>query len=315
MTAADLDPQMIDVLRVQEERSLSRAPISQTSVTEIRNLYIQERAYWNANPPTVASIQECRIEGPVGDIALRCYLPREEQALPGLIYLHGGGFIMGNLDTHDRIMRVLATQSNLAVVGVDYHLAPEHKFPIALNETLAVIAHLESHGDALGIDSTRLALGGDSAGANLAVSATQLLHAASPYRVRYLLLYYGAFGLRNSESRRRFGGTEDGLSEENLRYYEDCYLRSAVDADDPRYNILAGDFSRLPSAFIGTAEHDPLIDDSIALKKRMDAAGGVSSQLRIYPGVLHGFLHYGRILEKANEALTEGANSLQSALT
>ena len=129
---------------------------------------------------------------------------------------------MGNLDTHDRIMRVLATQSNLAVVGVDYHLAPEYKFPIALNETLAAIAHLESHGDALGIDSTRLALGGDSAGANLAVSATQLLHAASPYRVRYLLLYYGAFGLRNSESRRRFGGTEDGLSEEDLRYYEDC---------------------------------------------------------------------------------------------
>ena len=220
---------------------------------------------------------------------------------------------MGNLDTHDRNMRILARQSKLAVLGVDYHLAPEYKFPTALNEILAVIAHLESHGDALGIDSTRLALGGDSAGANLAVSATQLLHAVSPYRVRYLLFYYGAYGVRHSESRRRFGGSEDGLSEADLRYYEDCYLRNAVDADDPRYNILAGDFSRLPSAFIGAAGNDPLIDDSRALKKRMDAAG-VSSQLLIYPGVLHGFLHYGRILEKANQALTEGANSLHSAL-
>ena len=220
--------------------------------------------------------------------------------------------MMGNLDTHDRIMRVLAIESNLGVVGVDYHLAPEYRFRTALNETLAVIEYLESHGNTLGIDGTRLALGGDSAGANLAVSATQTVHAASPSRIRCLLLYYGAFGLRNSESRRRFGGSDDGMSEDDLKYYEHCYLRTADDMEDPRYNVLAGDVSRLPSAFIGAAEYDPLLDDSLALKKHMDAAG-VSSQIRIYSGVLRGFLHYSRILDKARQALTEGANFLHRA--
>ena len=220
--------------------------------------------------------------------------------------------MMGNLDTHDRIMRVLAIESKLGVVGVDYHLAPEYRFPTALNETLAVIEYLESHGNTLGIDGSRLALAGDSAGANLAVSATQTVHAASSSRIHCLLLYYGAFGLRNSESRRRFGGSDDGMSEEDLKYYENCYLRTADDMEDPRYNVLAGDVSRLPSAFIGAAEYDPLLDDSLALKKHMDATG-VSSQIRIYSGVLHGFLHYGRILDKAGQALTEGANFLYRA--
>ena len=312
MNRAKLDPQMIDVLEIQGKRSLSLGQIDNAPVAEVRDLYTSERAYWNADPPALASIEEFWIDGPVGDIKIRRYLPKNNQTLPCLIYLHGGGFMMGNLDTHDRIMRVLAIESKLGVVGVDYHLAPEYRFPTALNETLAVIEYLESHGNTLGIDGARLALGGDSAGSNLAVSATQIIHAASPSQIRYLLLYYGAFGLRNSESRRRFGDSDDGLSEEDLKYYENYYLRTADDMHDPRYNVLAGDFSRLPPVFVGAAEHDPLLDDSLALKEHMDAAG-VSSQLRIYSGVLHGFLHYGRILDKANQALAEGANFLHRA--
>ena len=127
------------------------------------------------------------------------------------------------------------------------------------------------------------------------------------------MLYYGAFGLRNSESRRRFGDSDDGISEEDLKYYENSYLRTADDMQDPRYNVLAGDASRLPSAFIGAAECDPLLDDSLALKKHMDATG-VPNQIRIYSGVLHGFLHYSRILDKAIQALTDGANFLHLSL-
>jgi acetyl esterase len=309
---AKLDPQMIDILEIQEKRSLSLDQINNTSVAEVRDLYTRERAYWNADPPALASIEDFCIDGPVGDIKIRRYLPNNNQRLPCLIYLHGGGFMVGNLDTHDRIMRVLAIESKLGVVGVDYHLAPEYRFPTALNETLAIIEYLESHGNTLGIDGARLALGGDSAGANLAVSATQTVHAASPSRIRCLLLYYGAFGLRNSESRRRFGDSDDGMSEEDLKYYENSYLRTTDDTQDPRYNVLAGDVSRLPSAFIGAAEYDPLLDDSLALKDHMDTAG-VFNQLRIYSGVLHGFLHYGRILDKANQALAEGANFLHRA--
>ena len=282
-------------------------------MAEVRDLYTKERAYWNADPPALASIEDFWIDGPVGDIKIRRYLPNNNQTLPCFVYLHGGGFMMGNLNTHDRIMRALAIESKLGVVGVDYLLAPEYRFPTALNETLAVNDYLESHGNTLGIDGTRLALGGDSAGANLAGSATQIIHAASPSQIRYLLLYYGAFGLRNSESRRRFGGSDDGMSEEDLKYYEHCYLRTADDIEDPRYNVLAGDVSRLPSAFIGAAEYDPLLDDSLALKKQMDATE-VSSQLRIYSGVLHGFLHYGRILATATQALADGATILHRAI-
>ena len=147
MHRAKLDPQMIDVLEIQEKRSLSLDQIDNTSVAEVRDLYTRERAYWNADPPALASIEEFWIDGPVGDIKIRRYLPNNNQTLPCLIYLHGGGFMMGNLDTHDRIMRVLAIESKLGVVGVDYHLAPEYRFPTALNETLAVIEYLENHGN------------------------------------------------------------------------------------------------------------------------------------------------------------------------
>ncbi|MDP6531354.1 MAG: alpha/beta hydrolase fold domain-containing protein [Arenicellales bacterium] len=313
MPGTDLDPQMMAVLEKQRTLAAPAGDLAQMPLEEIRRRYELERSYWNAGAPDVASVRESTIKGPVGDIALRCYLPTTDSPLPVLVYLHGGGWVVGSLDSHDRIMRRLAADSGAAVVGVNYSLSPEYKFPVALEETTAVIEHLQASGGELGVDGRRLALGGDSAGANMAVSVAQAQHAANPGTVRYLLLYYGGYGLPDSVSRRLFGGADDGMSTTDLAFYRDCYLRSPGDAKDSRVNVLAGNIAVLPPAFIGVAQCDPLRDDSLALNGLM-AGAGIASELRMYQGVLHGFLHYGRMLDKANTALKEGAAALGQAV-
>jgi acetyl esterase len=313
MPGTDLDPQMMAVLEKQRTLAAPAGDLAQMPLEEIRRRYELERSYWNAGAPDVASVRESTIKGPVGDIALRCYLPTTDSLLPVLVYLHGGGWVVGSLDSHDRIMRRLAADSGTAVVGVNYSLSPGYKFPVALEETTAVIEHLQASGGELGVDGRRLALGGDSAGANMAVSVAQAQHAANPGTVHYLLLYYGGYGLADSASRRLFGGADDGMSATDLAFYRDCYLRSPGDAKDSRVNVLEGNIAVLPPAFIGVAQCDPLRDDSLALNALMVRAG-IASELRMYQGVLHGFLHYGRMLDKANTALKEGAAALGQAV-
>ena len=148
------------------------------------------------------------IEGPVRDIPIRIYKPNDLNEGTVLLYLHGGGWILGNLDTHDRVMRLLADFSGARVVGVDYALSPEYKFPVAINEVRAVLDWLQAHGPDHGLDSARLGIGGDSAGANLAVSVTQLCHQQSPGLIQFLLLYYGAYGLTESASWQQYGNAE-----------------------------------------------------------------------------------------------------------
>ena len=313
MPGTDLDPQMMAVLEKQRTLAAPAGDLAQMPLEEIRRCYELERSYWNAGAPDVASVRESTIKGPVGDIALRCYLPTTDSPLPGLVYLHGGGWVVGSLDSHDRIMRRLAADSGTAVLGVNYSLSPEYKFPVALEETTAVIEYLQASGGELGVDGRRLALGGDSAGANMAVSVAQAQHAANPGTVHYLLLYYGGYGLADSASRRLFGGADDGMSATDLAFYRDCYLRSPGEAKDSRVNVLDGNIAVLSPAFIGVAQCDPLRDDSLALKALM-ARAGIASELHMYQGVLHGFLHYGRMLDKANTALKEGAAALGQAV-
>jgi acetyl esterase len=313
MPGTDLDPQMMAVLEKQRTLAVPAGDLAQMPLEEIRRRYELERSYWNADAPDVASVRESTIKGPVGDIALRCYLPTTDSPLPVLVYLHGGGWVVGSLDSHDRIMRRLAADSGTAVVGVNYSLSPGYKFPVALEETTAVIEHLQASGGELGVDGRRLALGGDSAGANMAVSVAQAQHVANPGPVHYLLLYYGGYGLADLASRRLFGRADDGMSATDLAFYRGCYLRSPGEAKDSRVNVLEGNIAVLPPAFIGVAQCDPLRDDSLALNALM-ARAGIASELRMYPGVLHGFLHYGRMLDKANTALKEGAAALGQAV-
>jgi acetyl esterase len=318
MTTSDdkrrLHPQMMTVLETQAEVTPGAAKVHELDVGEARRLYAAGRRYWGADAPEVDEIIDTSVEGPAGSIPVRVYHPGNERPLPALVYIHGGGWVVGSIDTHDKIMRLLAIRSGAAVIGVDYRLAPEHKFPTAVHECHAVIAHIGDHGDDWGVDPGCLAIGGDSAGANMAMAVALSLRDTQPGRLSLLLLIYGVFGLRDSSSRRLFGRGEAGLSCKDMEYYVDCYTRGPEDLHDCRFNTLSADLRGLPPAFIAAAALDPLLDDSVAMQALLEEAG-VASRLRIYEGVLHGFLHYTRILDAANAAIDDAAEAIRTTFS
>ena len=309
-----LDPQMIAVMDKRRTLTIGLQNQGNLSIDDSRNNYNHERAWWNAIKPKMDSVEELSVPGPCRDIALRIYRPFIQNSCPTLLYLHGGGWVVGNLDTHDRVMRLLAQFSGAAVVGIDYALSPEHKFPVAINETLAVIQWLESSGRSHGLDPTRLALGGDSAGANMAVAVTQLHHQQDRQAIRFLLLYYGAYGLTDSWSWQQYGNADYEFTREDKAFYLDSYLANPGDHADSRFNVLSGNIACLPQAFIAAAEYDPLHDDSVALHEAMRKANR-PAHLEVYTGVLHSFIHYSRLLDKATHALRDGAHALTKALS
>ena len=308
-----LDPQMVAAMQKQAELAPGVGEMHTMPIDEVRRLYNQERRYWNADAPDLPEISNFAIPGPVGDIPVRFYFPIQKRPLPALVYLHGGGWVVGSIDTHDKIMRLLALRSGAAVVGVDYSLSPEHKFPTAFEETMAVVNYLRNHGHEQGFEEDRMAMGGDSAGANLSVAMSIMLRPDHPELLKLLLLFYGAYGLRDSGSRRLWGGPEDGMGEADLAYYQACYFSGDENFNDPRFNVLKADLTGLPPMFISAAEYDPLIDDSTTLKTLLDEAG-VPNEMKIYQGVLHGFLHLSRMVDKASQAIDDAAEALREKL-
>jgi len=304
-------PEMLAALAESERLYAEAGPLPEDPVAAGRIAYGGERRFWNAAPAPVAEARDLTIDTAAGPLKTRLYRPTRDPA-PGLtIYLHGGGYVLGNLDTHDRIMRLLARESGHPVLGVDYALAPEHKFPVALDQIGALLESLAKRPLGADIRTDALTLAGDSAGANLALGTAI---GTGDRRIRGLVLYYGGFGLRDSASRRLFGGEIDGLSPEQLAFYRNAYLRSAEDERDPRYDGLSADLSGLPPCFIGAVALDPLRDDSLALAEAL-AAVNVSHRLVRYDGVLHGFLHYSRMLPLAGEAIAEGGRFIRDCLS
>ncbi|HJA39627.1 MAG TPA: alpha/beta hydrolase fold domain-containing protein, partial [Candidatus Brevibacterium intestinigallinarum] len=222
---------------------------------------------------------------------------------------HGGGFTVGDLDTHDRVQRMLAHHSGAAVVAVDYSLSPEAKFPQALRECTGVAAHLAAHGAQWGLDGSRLAFAGDSAGSGLSMGGALLLRDEDPdvfARLRSLLLIYGGFGLRDSATRRLWGGDWDGMKMDDLAGFMDALYSSEADARSVYVNPLEADVRGLPPVFLRSAELDPLADDSRAFAEVLRRAGQEHEHHQV-PGVLHSYIHFGRMLDAANQTLAEAA--------
>ncbi|MBC8258891.1 MAG: alpha/beta hydrolase fold domain-containing protein [SAR324 cluster bacterium] len=292
------------------EQSVALMPtysITETQLAEVRKKYAQERLFWNSGGPEIYSTVETKVKGPVGPIPVRMYNPDPIQCLPVLVYLHGGGFVVGNNDSHDRMMRELAERAGCAVLGVEYSLSPEQKFPVALEETLSVLEWLKNgeydkKSPAFNIDRERIILGGDSAGASLSMGA------ALSYKENLsgLLLIYGWYGLKISSSSSLPGGAEDGLSEEDMTFYMNSYLHSEDDLNDVRLNVLSADLQGFPPCCLIAAELDPLLDDSTTLATLLEKAD-VSCELHLYESVIHGFLHYSRMLDAAVSALDQAA--------
>jgi acetyl esterase/lipase len=279
-----------------------------------RALAERARAPWAAGGPAMQRRCERSVPTPAGTVRLRVHDPRPAGAGPGpaLVYLHGGGWAMFSLDTHDRLMREYAARSGMVVVGVDYALAPEARFPVALRQVAGVLRWLRAEGAVLGIDGERLAAGGDSAGANLALAAALLLRDAGERWLRALLLNYGAYAPDCSDAARRaHGNAGDMLSAEEMALFWNTYLRDETDRAHPWANLLQARLDGLPPAFLAIAECDLLAEQSHALGIALHAAG-VPVRAEVYAGAPHSFLEAVAIAGLSARALDDAARWLRA---
>ena len=308
-----LDPQMQAVLERAAQPGLP--PYHSVSAVEARRLYKETRGALSPPVPEVASVRDLAASGPAGPIPLRLYRGAGAGAgapLPLLVYFHGGGWTIGDLDTHDIICRTLANKAHCAVVAVDYRMGPEQRFPASVDDCVAATRWVAGQGAALGVDPERIAVGGDSAGGNLAaVVAITLRDAGGPPLVFQALAYPATDQRMDSASHTRFG---EGylLTRKNMLWFRDNYL-SAGDYDDWRASPLrATDLARLPPAHIITAGYDPLLDEGRAYSVRLVAAG-VPVLYECFEGMAHGFLTMGGVVAASNHALYRLGQSLAQA--
>ncbi|WP_338663578.1 alpha/beta hydrolase [Pararoseomonas sp. SCSIO 73927] len=223
-------------------------------------------------------------------VLCRLHRPRTDTALPVLVYLHGGGWVWNSVDTHDPLMRRYAEGSGCAVIGPDYALSPEAAFPQALEEMAAVVRWLAAHGAKWGLDPSRIVLGGDSAGANLALGAALLLRQSDPGLVlRGLLLNYGVFDDRMASASYAEFAEGYGLTAERMRFYWDCYAPRPADRASPFAAPIRADLRGLPPCLVHIAELDVLADENRDMVRALRGAG-VGVEEATFPGTLHGFL-------------------------
>ncbi len=282
------------------------------------------RTRWRAGGPDMGRREDHVFQTSAGAVRVRLLVPpgtRPKDGWPALVYNHGGGFTSFSIDTHDRLMREYAAGARIAVVGVDYALSPEAKFPRALDEVVGVLDHLRQSGDALEINRHRIAIGGDSAGANLAVAACLTLRDRNPAQpgrarrvVRGMLLNYGFFDADfATPSHRRHGGNGELLTTEELAGYLENYLGGTGDWDNPRALPLRADLRDLPPSFHAIAECDPLADSNREMARRLGAAGNDVTSI-VYRGATHSFLEAVSISPLARRAFDEGSAWLRAAM-
>lgn len=312
--AATLDPEMIAAGVLLKNAGLVAPDPRTSAVADVRAVQDRIGDYLSGKVPPVAIERDLVVPGLARDIPCRLYAPESTAPLPLLIYFHGGGFIYGRARGWDGLMRDLVRQSGVAVLNVDYGLAPEHEFPAGLMEAVTVIDYVKRTGAEWGIDVSRLAAGGDSAGANLALVAEMIRRDRGETAVRFLLLFYGVFsGDAASDSWVKLGSGAYGLSQGQMEWIWRTYLETPEQRQDWRATPLSGDLTHLPSVHQAIGALDPLLDDAHAMKQRLDAAG-VKNDLRIYPGVNHGFIRFNRMVGIAKHAVDDAAAALRSEL-
>jgi acetyl esterase len=257
-------------------------------------------------------VHETRLLVLDGRVAVRAYRPSSE-VLPALVYFHGGGWVIGDLDTHDALCRQLAVGARCAVFSVDYRLAPEHPFPAAVEDCVAATQFISKNAEALRIDANRVAVGGDSAGGNLATVVALHARDAGAPALAFQLLIYPATDQRCGFASHRNNGSGYLLTSEGIEFFSRCYLpeRKAL-ADWRASPLLAPSLARLPPALVLTAGYDPLLDEGRAYAERLSREG-VVVQYREYPDMVHGFLLFGGVLETANAAVAECCAALARA--
>lgn len=303
-----MDPQMAAAMDRMAAIAAELGPApAQPMPDEVRSRTLAERRFWNDEPPTVAGVEDVMVPGLFRTVPVRIYRHWPASDLPAIVYFHGGGWVKGSPDTHDRIGRLLARESGAVVFSVDYALAPEHPFPEPLDECVAVTEFIANTAMLRGINAHRIALAGDSAGATLALGATLDLRESRPDLIKALLLFYGVYGTDlDTASYRSFGDGQFGLSRSDMAAYWDAYAPTAANRADPRAAPLLAELAGLPPVYLAAAGLDVLLDDTLAMARRLEQAG-IPYELNRYEGVCHGFVGLGRMVDAANTAIADAA--------
>jgi acetyl esterase len=306
-----LDPQAQAVL--DQLAAMGGQRLSSMSVTEARQAMELLSQMGGAEVP-VASVLDRRLPGPAGDIPVRVYTPNGSAPFPLLVYFHGGGWVLGSLVTHDGICRSLAAGAGCVVVSVDYRLAPEHRYPAAAEDCYAATQWCAAHAAELGADAARLAVGGDSAGGNLAAVVAQMARDRGGPRLVFQLLIYPATDAACDTASYRENAEGYLLTAQDMTWFWGHYLgegtpRASEPYASPR---RAANLAGLPPALVITAEFDPLRDEGEAYAHALEDAG-VAAKISRYQGMIHGFFGLGAMMDAGKRAMQEATGTLRLA--
>lgn len=288
--------------------------LSAVPFPEARKIAEKVREPWRKGGPQIASVTDRSVDSPYGLVRIRLYDPQPGQAKPALIYLHGGGWTFFSLDTHDRLMREYCARTGFVVIGVDYALSPEAKFPVALEQIVAACRFAATHGREIGVDQHRIAIGGDSAGGNLAIAASIRLRDDGDEIIRAIVLNYAVLDRDSSaDARERLGSAGNVLTYDEMDGFWRNYLRPGDDPHQPLASPLRASLRGLPPTLIVVPEFDLLTEQSEELATRLQAAG-VWGRLAKYRGAVHSFLEAVSIAPLADRAIGETAEWLRATV-
>ncbi len=264
----------------------------------------------------VGKTQNIAVPTPHGDVPVRVYAPvaAGSDPLPALVYFHGGGWVIGSVDVVDGLCRILANEGGLRVISVDYRLAPEHKYPAALDDCFAATKWVADNAAEIGVDANRIAVGGDSAGGALAAEVAQLAKASGKLALAAQMLLFPVTQIGEETASMREFAVGYFLDKETLDWFYACYLPAGVDMSDPRISPLRSkDFAGLPPAYVMLGGFDPLHDEGLLYAERLRAAG-VKATVADYSDMVHDFIYFQSVVPQAHDALAGAAKAVAGLL-
>jgi acetyl esterase len=298
---------------LERQAASGRPPLQEQTVSQARAFHVQDAPALNGPPVPVATVADRTVPGPAGDLPVRVYTPEGEPPFPVVVWFHGGGWVVGTLDTYDPLCRALAAATPAVVVSVDYRLAPEHRWPAAVEDAYAATLWASRHAAELGGAQHRLAVAGDSAGGNLAAVVALGARDRGGPAIGFQLLVYPVLDAAGDTA--SWAEYADGfyLTAAGMRWYWDHYLGGADGRAPDASPLRAAFFGGLPPALVLVSDHDILRDEGEAYAARLREAG-VAATARRVPGVVHGFLRWGAVTPAVDEAIQDAAAALREAL-
>jgi len=294
-----------------------RSPFTAKGPEESRARYRASTPVYAPETQALKLVEDFGVPGPAGPVPVRLYQPEallDGTVLPVLIFLHGGGWVFGDLDSHDHVCRALAHEAAMVVLSVDYRLAPENPFPAAVDDCMAVLRWVTANAEGIGGDPARIAVGGDSAGGNLSAVTALQARGDDEAAVAFQLLVYPSTDFEADTPSLHENADGYLLTQAAIEHFAGLYVPAGTDRRDPRISPIYGDLAGLPPAHVITAEFDPLRDEGAAYAEALKAAG-VDVTYSLYPGMVHGFMRMGALVDDANAAIQESAKRMRDVLT